>query len=71
MLDRRLNQDDHRGVGQGVLDNLLTPNVFKLLLEPRLKAKVSSLFLVQAFSNLSGSFQELVQPHEENDISLQ
>lgn len=35
ILDRRLLQDDNRGLGQGVTDNKLTASLYQLLVEER------------------------------------
>lgn len=47
MLDRRLNQDDNLGLGQGVLDNHPTKHIFRVIVERRTQdCQVSFEFLL-------------------------
>lgn len=52
MMDRRLNQDDNRGLGQPVKDNKVTPSRFALMFEkrrgPMPKNKVTGFPSIQA-----------------------
>uniref|UniRef100_A0A674PAJ6 mannosyl-oligosaccharide 1,3-1,6-alpha-mannosidase n=1 Tax=Takifugu rubripes TaxID=31033 RepID=A0A674PAJ6_TAKRU len=59
ILDRRLMQDDNRGLGQGLKDNKKTINRFRLLLERRsMSNKVSETF-PSILSHMTSSFLNL------------
>lgn len=66
MQDRRLVQDDNRGLGEGVTDNLLTNHVFTLVLENKksdcqIDSKTNN---PQGFLSVSGHLasEELLYP---------
>ncbi|KAH9509724.1 Alpha-mannosidase 2x [Bulinus truncatus] len=62
MLDRRLSQDDNRGLGQGVLDNHPTLSKFRLLFEKR-SAAAQVVAPESSFPSLLGQLSSLALIH--------
>ncbi|XP_013915232.1 PREDICTED: alpha-mannosidase 2 [Thamnophis sirtalis] len=60
IMDRRLMQDDNRGLGQGVQDNKITANLFRVLLEKRnevdMKEEQSPVSYPSILSHITSSF---------------
>ncbi|XP_053263598.1 alpha-mannosidase 2 [Podarcis raffonei] len=60
IMDRRLMQDDNRGLGQGVQDNKITANLFRILLEKRngvdMKEEKSTVSFPSLLSHITSSF---------------
>lgn len=66
VLDRRLQQDDNRGLGQGVTDNKLTASLYHVLLEDRMgEDKVRGGAPEQLFSVCVCHCPHLVFPSQE------
>lgn len=62
MMDRRLNQDDNRGLGQGVRDNKVTPNRFFLLFENRKTPKPKDKMIGYPSLQAHVTYLQLVHP---------
>uniref|UniRef100_F1KS77 Alpha-mannosidase n=1 Tax=Ascaris suum TaxID=6253 RepID=F1KS77_ASCSU len=58
MLDRRLNQDDGRGLFQDVTDNKRTSSIFRLMVEP-LESAVHFDSLTTAFHSMAAHYASL------------
>ncbi|XP_069748745.1 alpha-mannosidase 2 isoform X2 [Narcine bancroftii] len=52
IMDRRLMQDDNRGLGQGLKDNKVTANVFRVLLEKRIGGNVDEADKAMSYPSL-------------------
>uniref|UniRef100_A0A8D2NFB1 mannosyl-oligosaccharide 1,3-1,6-alpha-mannosidase n=1 Tax=Zonotrichia albicollis TaxID=44394 RepID=A0A8D2NFB1_ZONAL len=63
IMDRRLMQDDNRGLGQGVQDNKITANVFRLLLERRHGTDVNEEKAPVSFPSLLSHMTSLFLNH--------
>uniref|UniRef100_A0A8C5UFN9 Alpha-mannosidase n=1 Tax=Malurus cyaneus samueli TaxID=2593467 RepID=A0A8C5UFN9_9PASS len=63
IMDRRLMQDDNRGLGQGVQDNKITANVFRLLLEKRHGTDVNEEKAPVSFPSLLSHMTSLFLNH--------
>uniref|UniRef100_A0A8C1YUR7 Alpha-mannosidase n=1 Tax=Cyprinus carpio TaxID=7962 RepID=A0A8C1YUR7_CYPCA len=55
ILDRRLMQDDNRGLGQGLKDNKRTANRFRLLLERRSEGLTKSVSFPSLLSHMTST----------------
>ncbi|KAG2466885.1 MA2A1 mannosidase, partial [Polypterus senegalus] len=63
IMDRRLMQDDNRGLGQGVQDNKVTANLFRLLLEERVRLDKTENSKPTSFPSLLSHMSSLYLNH--------
>ncbi|XP_078252495.1 alpha-mannosidase 2 isoform X2 [Rhinoraja longicauda] len=52
IMDRRLMQDDNRGLGQGLKDNKVTANLFRVLLEKRIGVNLDEVNKAMSYPSL-------------------